>query len=58
MKAFKIDGILYNKASIAGLRETLIDIRDEELKQNDFDRAVFFSHIVMLLSRLQEEMED
>jgi len=50
----KVDGIDYTKEGIEDLREEIIEMRDEALRQNAFDVTVKLTHVIALLSYLSE----
>jgi hypothetical protein len=43
---------------VASLRQSIIELRDEALKQNDFQWAVTLSHVVAVLAWTMEAMND
>lgn len=53
-----LDGIVYNKATVQALRETVIEMRDHALKSNAFDWAVALSHVAAVLAYYIEELEE
>jgi len=49
MKTLKLDGITYDVPFVRDLRESMIRLRDEALKQAEFEYAVSLSHVIALL---------
>lgn len=49
---------IYSKEEVQDLRESLIAIRNEALKQNDFNWAVALSHCVAVMSCVVKAMEE
>jgi hypothetical protein len=45
-KKIEFDGMAYDRASSQELRSKLIELRDEALKQADFEWAVNLSHVI------------
>jgi hypothetical protein len=46
MPKIEFDGMAYDRASSQELRSKVIELRDEALKQNDFEWAVNLSHVI------------
>lgn len=46
----KVEGIDYTPEGVAELREAVIELRDEALKQNAFEHSVMLSHVIAILA--------
>lgn len=58
MKKFSLDGMDYNKETVTELRQNAVELRDAALKQGIMAWAVALTHIIVVLGRVAEEIED
>lgn len=48
----------YTKEEVIAMRETVIELRDGALKQNEFGWAVNLSHVIAVLALVIEVIEE
>jgi hypothetical protein len=58
MKATTIDNILYDRDFVSSLRSSVITIRDNALKQNNFSVAVELSFVIAFMAYAIEQIEN
>jgi hypothetical protein len=57
MKAKVLDGMIYDKEFCNQNRQAVIELRDEALKQADFEYAVILSRTVAILADYMDRLE-
>lgn len=58
MKKFSLDGTEYNRETVTEFRKNIIQLRNEALKAGIMDWAVALTHVIVLLSKIAEEIEE
>jgi len=58
MKAMTVDGVVYDREFILGLREVVIKVRDACLMDNEWNNAVLLSHVIAVLADYAEKVGD
>ncbi len=53
----EVDGVSFTPEAIEDIRGVVIELRDEALKQREFDYAVALSHAIAMLARLKHYEE-
>ena len=57
MTLIQFDGMTYDRAESLALRQEIIELRDEALKQGDFEWSIKLSHVVAWMAKAIEFLQ-
>lgn len=57
-RTIQFDGMTFGSEEVKSLREEVIHIRDEALRQNAFKESIILSHTVALMYHLAEILQE